>query len=172
MADIDVAQKPAGQSTLLWALLAIVAVGGLMVWLAVQSHRTTTAVVVQETVEERDRASQRARPTVTVELSELGANPDGHTGRDVETVTPIAATLGARAYWADIPGANPFLVVLTEGAAVDDLASGQTITVAGLVVEVTEALVDQWIAEGAINEGSRAEAVFASHAILADEAIR
>jgi hypothetical protein len=90
----------------------------------------------------------------------------------VEPVTPVAATLGPRAYWADIPGANPFLVVLTEGAGVDGLASGEAITVAGLVVEVTEPLVDQWIAEGAIGEGHRAEAIFASHAILADEAIR
>lgn len=173
MADIDVVQKPAGQNTWIWAIVAVLAVGALMVWLGVQSSRTTTAVVVQEGTEAAaDPDAPAAVPTQAVELAALGDNPAAYSGQEVEVEAPVAATLGPRAFWADIPGANPFLVVLTPEVGVTSPEPGRTLRLFGTVMEVTPAQVDSWIAEGAVNEGSRGEAEFATHALLADELAR
>jgi hypothetical protein len=173
MADIDVVQKPSGQNTWIWAIVAVLAVGALIAWLGVQSSRTTTAVVVQEGNEAAvDPDAPAGTPTERVELAVLGDNPAAYSGQEVEVEAPVAATLGPRAFWADIPGANPFLVVLTPAVGVTAPQPGQTLRLFGTVVEVTDDQVDAWIAEGAVNEGSRSEAVFATHALLADELAR
>jgi hypothetical protein len=166
MADIDVVQKPAGNLTWLWALVAVLAVGGLMAWLAVQSDRTTTAAVVQE------QPAEVVDPVDAVQLGALAGDPAAHEGREIRVEAPVAAQLGPRAFWGDVPGANPFLVVLTADTPAPALEPGRTVTVEGWVLPVTDQLVDEWIAAGALTEGARAEATFATHALVADRVVR
>lgn len=175
MADIDVVRKPGGvggQSTWLWMLLAVLAVAALMVWLSIQSERATTGAVVQDTAGAPARAAAggaAAGGGEAVELSAIGSTPDTYVGQQVEVAqVPVASVLGPRAFWGDIPGANPFLVVL--GPVIQDapqLESGQTMRVSGTVAPVTEELVDQWVNEGVVNEGARDEAAFATHYLQA-----
>jgi hypothetical protein len=176
MADIDVVRKPGsgvmgGQSTWLWMLLAVLTVAALLVWLSIQSERVTGLAVVQDT----EGAPATTAPAggvaagETVELAALGAAPDTYVGEQVEVArVPVASALGPRAFWGDIPGANPFLVVLGPVIQnVPQLASGQTMRVSGTVAPVTEELVDQWVNEGVVNAGARDEAGFATHYLQA-----
>jgi hypothetical protein len=170
MADIDVVQKPAGNLAWLWALIAVLSVAGLMAWLAVQSDRTTTAALVQE--QPGERRARGGPAAERVEIAALAANPDTYQGERIQVDAAVAAQLGPRAFWGDVRGANPFLIVATEGAGLAGVQAGNVYTVQGMVVTVTESAVDRWVAEGAVGEGARDEATFATHALLVDEVVR
>jgi hypothetical protein len=168
MADTDVEQTQGGQKTWMWATGAVVSVLALMIWLAAQD--TGTGPVVMEDAN-ADTAAAEAEPGVeTVELEAVSGNPAEYVGRTVAVQqAEVAATLGPRAFWANIPGQNPFLVVVAENAGdAGVIASGNELNVRGTVAEVTEEVVDQWIAEGAVNEGARDEATFATHYLSVD----
>ncbi len=182
MADIDVQPKVAppvggggrGLQSWIWPLVAVIAVGGLMWWLAMESEATRGTAVVQEDVDAPAVATPGApAPGAGAEAAELAgiaADPDTFVGRRIAVDNvEVAATLGPSGFWADIPGANPFLVMfspdLTERP---ELASGQTLNVQGTVAMVTDSLLDVWVASGAIRPGARDEAAFATHYLLAD----
>jgi hypothetical protein len=172
MADIDVVQKPAGNLTWVWALVAILAVGGLLVWLAVQSERVTTAAVVQEDAPGRGAAAAPAAGDAEpAELGEVAAAPDPFIGRRLRfEEVEVAASLGPSAFWGNVPGANPFLVVFSPNVTEQpQLESGQTFTIQGVINEVNEAALDEWVQSGAIRPGARDEAGFATHYLLAEQ---
>jgi hypothetical protein len=168
MAEISVEQKKGGNHTWIWATLAVVAVVGLMVWLASQDVATAPVAVEEDTAAEGATVAGNAE---AAELPAIAADPAGFSGRPLSvTAVPVAATLGTRAFWADIPGANPFLVVVTPEAATPGLIeAGQTVNLQGSVAAVTPELVDQWVQEGAVQPASREEATFATHYLLADQ---
>ncbi|HET7273559.1 MAG TPA: hypothetical protein VFI91_00145 [Longimicrobiaceae bacterium] len=168
MAEIDVAPKRKAQNTWIWQIIAIVAVIALMVWLAGRSADLTTAVPVE--TDSADVATTTPAGEA-VELAAIAAAPDTFIGRTVAVSgVPVAATLGERAFWAEISGANPFLVVLApEVANADVIAVGSTLDVSGSVAAVSDSLVTQWVDGGSIPESSRAEAAFATHYLLAEE---
>lgn len=168
MADIDVEQKKAGQQTWIWALVAIISVLALMLWLASQPEETGPVVMEDDTTAVGADADEPG--TETVELTAIAAAPGDFAGRTIRVEgVEVVATLGPRAFWANIPGQNPFLVIVEEGAGDAALvAAQQDVNIRGAVGEVTEALVDEWIAAGAVNQGARDEATFATHAIVAD----
>lgn len=168
MADIDVEQQKSGQSTWIWAAAAIAAVIALMLWLA--SQEVDSGPVVMEDEAADTTAAEQEAGVTTVELAAISAAPAEYMDSTVRVQqASVAATLGARAFWADIPGQNPFLVVV--GADAGDsgaIATGNELELRGTVGEVTEEIVDQWIADGAVNEGARDEATFATHYFAAD----
>lgn len=170
MADIDVEQKKAGQQTWIWATLAIISVLALMLWLASQEEETGPVVMEDDTTAVVADGTEDAGAE-TVELTAIAAAPADFADRTVRVNgVEVVATLGARAFWANIPGQNPFLVIVEEGAGDASLvAAQQNVNIRGTVGEVTEALVDEWIAAGAVNQGARDEATFATHAIMADQ---
>jgi hypothetical protein len=178
MADIDVVEKESGGSgfggspTLIWAVVAILAVGGLFVWLAVASSRTTgTAVVQEERAERVERGAVPADPEAgdAAVFADVAAAPDPYIGQRLEFEdVEVAATLGPTAFWGDVPGANPFLVVIAPEAGDPGLEGGQTYDIRGVVNLVTEELVSEWVESGAIRPGARDEASFATHYLLAE----
>jgi hypothetical protein len=172
MADISVARKSGGQYTWVWMIVALVTVVGLMWWLAVQSEETRRAAVVDESPRARVAATPTGPAGEAAELAAIAAAPDTYQDRRVQlTDVSVAATLGSRAFWADVPGANPFLVVLSPDMAQPLApAAGQTLDLQGTVAAVDEALLDQWVQSGAIQPGAREEAAFATHYLLADQA--
>jgi len=178
MADIDVVEKESGGSgfggspTLIWVLVAVLAVGGLFTWLAVASSRTTGTAVVQEDRRERAERGAVAADSEAGEaavFAEVAAGPDPYIGRQLQLENiEVAATLGPTAFWGDVPGANPFLVVIAPEAGDPGLEAGQTYDVRGVVNLVTEELVDEWVESGSIRAGARDEAGFATHYLLAE----
>lgn len=167
MADISVEQKPAGQLTWVWALAAIVAVIALMVWLASTRDLVTQTAVETETTEAADSlAAAEAAGLEATELSAIGNTPDQFVDQEVRVQNvAVAAVLGDRGFWAEIPGANPFLMVV--GPAVSDvswIAAGDTVSaLEGAVHPVTEEAVAEWVEGEMIREGAAAEASFATH---------
>lgn len=180
MADIDVQHKatarPAGgksiaQQTWVWALVAVLSVVGLMWWLASASESVRETAVVQETPGRTDDPAAGGAPAAeAAELGGIAAAPEGFVGRRIEVDgVQVAATLGPRAFWADVPGANPFLVLFTPDMTQQvQLASGQRLNVQGSVAAVTDSLLDVWVQSGAIRSQARDEAAFATHYLLAD----
>lgn len=170
MADISVQQKKANNLTWIWAVVAVAAILGLMLWLATQQPPTP---VVTEAGSGAGTAAE-AESAEAVELANLGAAPDQYLGRSVEvTAVPVAAVLGDRAFWADIPGANPFLVVL--GPEVQDVSwvsEGASATLRGEVEPVIESGVAEWAGNGTIRPGASDEVSFATHYLLVERVQR
>jgi len=171
MADISVEKKKSGDFTWIWALIAVAAVGGLMIWLA-STQETITQVAT--TGADTAPAGASAAVATPVDLPTLGAAPESFSGQRVRVSNAtVAAVLGNRAFWADVPGANPFLVVL--GPAVADvtwLAAGATTTLEGVVGPVVEADLDQWVQGQSIRPEARDEASFASHYLNAEQVVQ
>ena len=172
MADISVEQNSSAgqQNTWIWATVAVLAVVGLMAWLATRPVQTTP--VADEGTGTEATTAAAFGSGETVELSVLGGAPDTYLNRQVTVQgASVAAALGPRAFWADIPGANPFLVVLGEGAeGVGAPAPGQSYDLSGTVQAVDEATINQWVTAGTINQGARDEASFATHYLQATQA--
>ena len=168
MADITVQQKKGTDLTWLWAAAAIIAVLALMAWLYSTRELVTTAAVT----EGADTAGAEVATTPVTELATIGMTPDQFVGQEVRVEgVPIAAVLGNRGFWAEIPGANPFLMIVDP--AVTDVAwvaAGDTVALQGTVQPVTEQGVNQWVQAEMIRPGASAEASFATHYMQVTEA--
>lgn len=168
MADIDVAPTNKGQNSWIWPLIAAIAVLALMFWLASRTDEITTAVPMEADTAAVDTAAAAGN---TVELAAIAAAPDSFANQTVTVAdASVAATLGERAFWAAIEGANPFLVVLDPAVANPEvIAAGTPVTMTGTVGAVSDSLVNQWVTDGAIPEGQRDAAAFATHFFLAEQ---
>lgn len=168
MADISVERKSSG-TTWIWALVAIAVIVGFMLWLRGQSEQIEAAAPVAEdsAVEASAGATGEA-----ADLSAIAMTPDAFAGRQLQvSAVPVAATLGPRAFWGDVPGQNPFLVVFAPGVdPAGELAAGQSYDLVATVQPVDEASLAEWVQAGAIGEGQREEASFATHALVAEQA--
>lgn len=160
MADISVQKKNGPDLTKVWAAAAVLAIIALMGWLmsTQDDARSTVAMpVAEDTVE--------APVAESVDLTVLGGAPDQYVDRQILIAgVPVAARLGNRGFWADIPGANPFLVIVDP--AVQDVAwidPGNERTLQGMVRPVTDATLDTWVQSNAIQSDARDQAAFASH---------
>jgi HAMP domain-containing protein len=173
MADISVEQKSGGQKTWIFAILAVVLILALMLWLAQQTRNLGPITAV-----EGDQPTATTGPGATeftgeqVELSAVAQNPEGFTDRTVAMQNvPVAAALGPRAFWADIPGQNPFLMILGPNVAeVQMPVPGQELNVEGTLQPVTEQQINDWVTAGTVAEGSRDEAAFAEWYLLVSTA--
>jgi hypothetical protein len=173
MADISVEQKSGGQKTWIFALAAVVLILALMLWLAQQSREAGRVAAV-----EGDRVTSTAPGEVetstaeTAELAAVAQNPDGFQGREIGLQNvPVAAALGPRAFWADIPGQNPFLVILGPNITeVQMPVSGQRLNLEGTVQPVTDERLNDWVTSETVSAGSRDEAAFATHFLMASRA--
>ncbi len=173
MADISVEQKSGGQKTWIFAILAVVLIIALMLWLAQQSRNLGPLTAVEgDTVGAEPGDGTTTTTAETADLAAVGQNPAGFTERDLGLQNvEVAAALGPRAFWADIPGQNPFLVVLGPNVTqVQMPVSGQRLNVEGWVLPVTEQQINDWVTGGTVAEGSRDEAAFAEYYLLAGSA--
>jgi hypothetical protein len=166
MADISVEKKPAGDFTWLWAAAAILAVVGLMAWLL-----STRQAAVQVVTDERS-PTEEVDPTTaaeTVAISALAAAPAQYADREVRVEgATVAAVLGERGLWVDVPGGNPFLTILgPEIPGEPFIMTDQRVNLEGTVQPVTEADLDRWVQQNIIRQAARDEASFAEHYLLA-----
>lgn len=164
MADINVEAKQGGNMRLILAGGAIIAIVALMVWLF-STQTTTTQVVTDDTIGTDAVEVEEASTAEVAELSAVGANPDAFAGRPIRVDdVDVAAILGERGFWADVPGANPFLVILAAEAGDAGWLDGDAeLDMEGTVEPVTDEVLDAWVADGTIREQARDEAAFATH---------
>jgi hypothetical protein len=173
MADINVAYeapKAGGRNSWILALVAILAIGGLMWYLAAESAKVQHTVALEQEADAEALAADAGLSGEAAELAAIAAAPENFAGRELHVADlAVAATLGDGAFWADVPGANPFLVVVAPGVAPPAaLGGGHQQSVTGAVEPVSDAVLDEWVAAGTLRDGARDEAAFATHYLRAD----
>lgn len=161
MADISVQKKSGTDLSKVWAAAAVVAIIALMGWLLAIRPPPEEAVIPTDDVETAEVAAPAGE---AVEVAALGTDPEQYVGQTVETTVTVAAPLGDRGFWADVPGGNPFLVIVDQGAGDPGwISSGSSADVVGTVEAVDEAALDSWITNLMIQPEARDQAAFATH---------
>lgn len=149
------------------AILAFIAMGGLIYWLEITAVPTQREVPVAEEEEEEPILDV---PVVTVES--IREEPSGYVDLEMairnETVNSF---LGERGVWIG-PSDNPFLVMADSAtwAAAPELAAEDRVHVRGELRAMSDSVLDVWEEQGAIaGEGDRAVASFAEYFLEANE---
>jgi hypothetical protein len=165
MADISVEKKSSGDFTWIWAVAAIAAVLGLMFWLFTSQDEARVAGPVE-------REPVAAAAVDTVDLAAVNADPDAYYGNEIFVDdAEIASVLGSGAFWVNVEGQNPFLVIV--GADIADtgwLSTGATVDLTGVVEPITDADLDRWVQTGALHPDARTQAAFVGHYLRATAA--
>jgi hypothetical protein len=173
------AKKSSGPSrrlTWLWMILALVVVGGFLTWLGTVSEPTTVPVV--EAVEDGEEELAANGDVVVVPRDTLAAGQSRFVGRVVRVAAVEAtSTLGPAIFWGELgdPARQaPVLVRLSpEVAGRVEVQVGQPYTITGEVRRVTEAVVQEWSAQGEFRgEGEQLQATFADYYIEATDVRR
>lgn len=160
----------ANSTSLVLAIVAFVAVGGLIYWL------DRTAEPTQIELSPEDTAS--AEPVSDVPIvdllqvrNQLGEYEDLELEMREYSVNSL---LGERGFWIGSQE-NPFLVMMDTAVAsgTGEMASGDVVDVRGTIRAMSDSVLDAWEAEGAIEgEGERAVAQFSDFFLEANEVER
>ena len=138
-------------------ILCFLAIGGFLYWLSITAE--PTAVVVEEVSEEG--------PENVVAFAEFSAATDSYIGRQI-SLEGIAVTslLGPHSFWTSLDDAQgtAYLLHFSEAALADSVSvtSGISVTVTGMVMAMSDSILDAWEAAGAFpQESDRFQAEFA-----------
>lgn len=164
-------RSPAGRFNGLLMLLAILTVGGFLVWVTANSETTSQVEVVEGA--EAD-AGEPADGVEVVNAETFAAGPDTYVDREIRVNDlAVASPMGSQAYWAELPaGGGLYLIKLDPPASdVVSAAAGDRLSVTGRVLAMSDSVVDAWAEQGVIEtDGQRLEAEFAITFIEASEA--
>ena len=109
-----------------------------------------------------DTMADRANAVAEVDLATFTADPEAHVGHEVRlTNVPVDSRMGQQGFWLKLSNQGLYLV---RGTA-ENTAAGQPnrrVTVAGPIREMTDSVVQAWIADGAITADQEMEARYAS----------
>lgn len=159
MAAIGSRRGAASTISLILAVAAFVAIGGLIYWLNATAEPTQREFVPQDTASEEPVGEY---PVVTLE--QLRSELQEYVGFEIQMRgLTVNSTLGEYAFWVG-PQDNPFLVMRDSTAFANkmDLANGDGVAVTGTIHEMSDSTLDAWEERGAIEgQGERAVASFA-----------
>lgn len=151
------------------AIVAFIAMGGLIYWLQITAVPTQREVPVEEETQEEEP------PLLDVPIVDIeGIRAEAQAYVDLELAIrneTINSFLGETGVWIG-PSENPFLVKLDSTAQADapELAVDDPVHVRGEVRAMSDSVLDDWEARGEIaGEGDRAVASFADHFLEANE---
>lgn len=162
MAD-NKAERTEGKvgTTLILAVVSVIAVGAFLWWLSVTAQ--PTEVKVAETSD--STGSQPAMNATEVSLGQLAAGVDGYRGQTIRIPNmEVASLVGPQAFWVQLPNSVPFLVKLDSAAMAGGarLQTGSHITVTGTVLAMSDSVLNAWVQQGAITDAQKNEASFAT----------
>ncbi|HEX7050703.1 MAG TPA: hypothetical protein VF188_10910 [Longimicrobiales bacterium] len=164
-------RKPAGRMNWLWITIAVVVVGGFLVWLGVNG--TGSSAPTAEESSGGEMTDKAAAATIT--LADLAAGAATYVGQVVRLDSiEVTSLMGSQSFWTLLPDRTPYLVKLGPALVQSGttVQRGDRVTVSGRVVEMTDSVIAAWEQQGAIqDEGQRAQAEFATTFIEATEAI-
>lgn len=144
-----------GRYTWIWMIVAVLMVGGFMTWLAMTAQESEV-VVVEDEVEDPSTMG-----TIAVTPDDLMANASGLTGQNVSLAgVQVASVVGQQAFWILLPNQNPYLIKLGPELVGAGFAvrSGESVSVVGRIVTMTDSVLAAWQQEGAIaDENQRLE---------------
>jgi hypothetical protein len=146
-------------------IVAFLSIGGFLYWLNLQAKAELAekAAIAEEIAKEE------------AELAAMGDFISGETlQRDpavflsrviaVEGLS-VASMVGTQGFWLELPNKNPFLVSMSEAVKAEGLSlqAGMGVTVSGMIHVMTDSVLNAWSTAGAISEGDRLAAEFATH---------
>lgn len=170
----DLGRAPAGRPmTMLWMVIALIVVGGFLVWLSIASE--PTAVVVVDDGNENGVANGEApgEGFAVVPRDTLGEALPRFVGQRVRVQgVPATGRLGPGLFWGelgDMARQRPVLVRMDEDvAAAAQVESGTAYTITGQVLQISDELVETWGEAGEFSgEGEQMQATFADYYIQA-----
>jgi len=162
-------RKGAANVAAILAILAFIAMGGLIYWLEITAEPTEREVPVAEETED-DEAPLLDVPIV--EIEQIRGEPEGYVDLEMAVRNEtINSFLGDAGIWVG-PSDNPFLVKLDSTARANspELAVDDAVHVRGELRAMSDSALDAWEAAGQISgEGDRAVASFADYFLEASE---
>lgn len=163
-------RSPAGRFNGLLMLLAILTMGGFLVWVTINSETSQVEVVEGADADE----SELGGGLEVVDAETFAAGPDGYVDREIRVDDlAVAAAMGPRAYWAELPPDDALYLIKLDPPASDAVSAtnGDRLSVTGRVLTMTDSVVNAWTEQGVIEtEGQAVEAAFAITFIEASEA--
>lgn len=162
MADSRARHGSAGMTTILM-IAALVLIAGLFLWLS-RSAQPTQISVLEEPDTAQDAGGDGTAADVTP--AEFATGPPGFEGLEIRLRdVAVAARLGDRGFWIQLPNNQPYLIHIGEELAGSGatVASGDTVSVTGTVYAMSDSTLQAWRAAGALTDDLQLEeARFAS----------
>jgi hypothetical protein len=150
-------------------IVAFLAIAGFLYWLNVQAKADAAARAVEEDVPEETAAPMGG---ILVAGEDLQTDPSPFEGQVIRVEGLVVASgLGTQGFWMELPNKNPFLVSMSEAVKAEGISvsSGQTVSVAGTIYAMGDSVLNAWTSSGAIGEGDRLAAEFATHYLEASQ---
>ena len=128
-----------------------------MYWLAASTEPSSLAVVEEESTPEAVNAT-------TVAVDELVSGLATYVGTEVRLEgVSVVSRLGPQAFWTTTSTGMPFLIRVTPALAADGFRvdGGESVTVVGRVVMMSDSVLTAWLDEGVLlDENQKMEAEF------------
>lgn len=143
-------------------ILAFVVIGGFLYWLNLRSAQERALDVVEDA--SSDTSGVMIAETVPPEELQTDATP--YVGQLVRLENlDVASRLGEQGFWVTMPNQNPFLVSLSEEVMAEGVfpSSGETVSMVGTIMVMTDSIVTSWTSAGTITEGDVPVVQFATH---------
>lgn len=108
-----------------------------------------------------DTLATRANAVAETDLATFTADPEAHVGHEIRlTNAYVDSRMGERAFWLKLSNQGLYLV---RGTAENSAAGqpGRRVTAVGPIREMTDSVIEAWIAEGAITTDQEMEARYA-----------
>ncbi|MCG6987883.1 MAG: hypothetical protein LJF06_06855 [Gemmatimonadetes bacterium] len=150
-------------------ILAVVIIGGFFYWLFLQASDQKAKEQMQ--LDSIQAAKANAYPDAReVAGTDLEQDPAGLVGALVKVEPlPVASDLGTQGFWLELPNKNPFLVSLDDSLIADSLKvpAGENVEVVGIILTMSDSVVDSWVKAGHISQGDKLAAQFATNYLQA-----
>jgi hypothetical protein len=145
-------------------IVAFIVIGGFLYWLNLQAEAERASDLAEEAAVEE--ATEGLAGGTLVNAQDIQMDPSPFEGQEIRLEgMPVASGLGTQGFWIEMPNRNPFLVSMSEGVKAEGLAivPGQEATVVGTIYAMSDSALSAWTAAGAVGEGDRLAAEFATH---------
>jgi hypothetical protein len=145
-------------------IVAFIVIGGFLYWLNLQAEAERASDLAEEVAAE-EVAETLAGGTL-VNAQDIQMDPSPYEGQEIRLEgLPVASGLGTQGFWIEMPNRNPFLVSMSEGVKAEGLAivPGQSASVVGTIYAMSDSALSAWTTAGAVGEGDRLAAEFATH---------
>ena len=167
MSEIGSRRGAAGIAPLLM-IVSFLAMVGLLVWLGMTAEGTQP-ILIQETDLIDDSL---AASSVFVSIEDMGTSASQYVGQVVRlTEVPVISSVGAEAFFVELGAgglqSKPFLMKMSPDFMAQGglLPQGEVTTLIGTVYAMSDSVVSDWSASGAISASDRLTVEFAAHFI-------
>ena len=153
-------------------ILAFIVIGGFMYWLSGQAAAERASRVVEEVPEEESGMVAGEGDVTLGEMTAVGVDPEAFVGETIRGIGyEVASAFGTAGFWVNTPSGNPFLVTYTEELKATGItvAQGDYVDVVGELLRMEISYLDEWLAQGEINDNDKIIGEFATHFVAADE---